>query len=106
MSGKLAARSRTAVLADNPLEGEQLLLDALFGPPPVAPKRPQAVRRPVAPKPQHYRIMSISMYTGDIERLEQMVAELKRRGHYKANKSQLIRHALSKVVLDDVPAEL
>lgn len=106
MSGKLPVRAKTAVLADNPLEGEQLLLDALFGPPPVAPKRPQAVRRVMAPKPQHYRIMSISMYTDDIERLEQMVAELKRRGHYKANKSQLIRHALSRVNLDEVPDEL
>ena len=107
MSGKLPVRAKTAVLAHNPLEGEQLLLDAFFGAPlPPAPKRPQAVRRTLAPKPQHYRIMSISMYTDDIERLEQMVAELKRRGHYKANKSQLIRHALSKVDLDEVPAEL
>ena len=106
MSGKLPVRARTAVLADNPLEGEQLLLDALFGAPPVAPRRPQAVRRAPAPKPQHYKIISISMYTEDIERLEQMVQELKRRGHYKANKSQLIRHALSKVNLVEVPDEI
>jgi hypothetical protein len=108
MSGKLPARSKTAVLAENPLEGEQLLLDALFGggSPPGAPRRPQAVRRAPQPKPQHYKIISISMYLDDIERLEQMVQELKRRGHYKANKSQLIRHALSKVKLDEVPDEL
>ncbi len=107
MSAKLPSRSRTAVLAENPLEGEQLLLDALFGAPqqPVAPRRPQPVRRTPAPKPQHYKIMSISMYTEDIERLEEMVRELKRRGHYKANKSQLIRHALSRVNLDEVPEE-
>ncbi|MBN1959341.1 MAG: hypothetical protein JW841_00215 [Deltaproteobacteria bacterium] len=105
MSSKSSTRAKVAVLADNPLEGEQLLLDALFGPPPVAPKRPQAVRRTIQSKPQHYRIMSISMYTDDIERLEQMVAELKRRGNYKANKSQLIRHALTKVNLDEVPEE-
>jgi hypothetical protein len=107
MSGKLPARSKTAVLAENPLEGEQLLLDALFGSAPAgAPRRPQAVRRAPQPKPQHYKIISISMYLDDIERLEQMVQELKRRGHYKANKSQLIRHALSKVNLDEVPDEL
>lgn len=106
MSSKLPVRTRTAVLADNPLEGEQLLLDALFGSPPGAPRRPQAVKRAPATKPQHYKIMSISMYTEDIERLEQMVAELKRRGHYKANKSQLIRLALAKVNLDEVPEDL
>jgi len=104
MRVKQSARTQT-VLADNPLEGEQLLLDALFGGSPAAPRRPQAVERTPAPKPQHYKIMSISMYTDDIERLEEMVRELKRRGHYKANKSQLIRHALSRVNLDEVPEE-
>ncbi len=103
MSQRFPAKRRTAVLADNPLEGEQLLLDALFGSEPLAPKRPKAVRRIPALKPQHYKIISISMYTEDIERLEDMVAELKRRGNYKANKSQLIRHALAKVNLDEVP---
>ncbi len=95
---------RTAVLIENPLEGEQLLLDAFFGPPP-APKRPVPVERPVQKKPEHYKIISISLYTEDIERLEAMVAELKKRGHYKANKSQLIRSALANLNLDDVPKE-
>ena len=31
-------------------------------------------------KPLHYKIVSISLYTEDISRLEQLVAELKRRG--------------------------
>lgn len=86
-------------LADNPLEGEQLLLDTMFGPP-RAPRRPRAARRD---KPQHYKIISISLYNEDIERLDTMVRELKRRGHYKANKSQLIRHALAQLDLDSVP---
>jgi hypothetical protein len=97
MSTKLRARHRTEV-ADNPLEGEQLLLDALFGAPP-APMRPRAAP---GPKPQHYKIVSISLYTEDIVRLEQLVAELKRRGHYKANKSQVIREALLQLDLDRV----
>lgn len=106
MSGKLPARTttQTTIMADNPLEGEQLLLDALFGPAP-APKRPQHVARPVAVKPQHYKIVSISLYNEDIERLETMVGELKKRGHYKANKSQIIRHALAKLNLDEVPKD-
>lgn len=52
------------------------------------------------PKPTHYKVICISMYTKDIEELEAKVAELKRRGHTKANKSQLIRFALSQVDID------
>jgi len=107
MNGKLPARARTAVLADNPLEGEQLLLDALFGAPgPGAVKRPRPVDSAAVDKPQHYKIISISLYTEDITRLEQLVRELKRRGHYKANKSQVIRAALAQLNLDKVPHEL
>jgi hypothetical protein len=99
------ARTQTAVMSDNPLESEQLILDALFGNS-TAPRRPRAVSRDPVQKPQHYKIVSISLYVEDIERLEGMVQELKRRGHYKANKSQLIRHALAQLNLDTVPKEL
>ncbi len=54
-------------------------------------------------KPTHYKVICISMYTKDIEELEEKVAELKRRGYTKANKSQLIRYALRQVNLDDLP---
>ncbi len=50
-------------------------------------------------------MVSISLYTEDLERLEHLVRELKRRGHYKANKSQVIRHALAQLNLDAVPRE-
>ena len=55
------------------------------------------------PKPTHYKIVCISLYTDDIERLERMVETLKSRGHTKANKSQLIRAALDQVDLEKVP---
>jgi len=58
-----------------------------------APKR-------TAEKPTHYKVICISMYNRDIEELEAKVAELKRRGWTKANKSQLIRLALSQIDLD------
>jgi hypothetical protein len=51
-------------------------------------------------KPTHYKVICISMYTRDLEELEAKVAELKRRGWTKANKSQLIRLALSQIDLD------
>jgi hypothetical protein len=54
-------------------------------------------------KPTHYKVVSISLYLEDIERLEALVAELKRRGYTKANKSQLIRFALDTVDIDAMP---
>lgn len=54
-------------------------------------------------KPTHYKVVSISLYLEDIERLEELVAELKRRGYTKANKSQLIRFALDTVDIDAMP---
>jgi hypothetical protein len=56
-----------------------------------------------AARPTHYKVICISMYTRDIEELEAKVAELKRRGWTKANKSQLIRLALSQIDLDKLP---
>lgn len=54
------------------------------------------------PRPTHYKIICISIYTNDLAALEDKVAELKRRGHTKMNKSQLIRLALSQLDLDRV----
>ncbi len=54
-------------------------------------------------KPTHYKVVCISLYTQDIENLEATVAELKRRGHTKANKSQLIRQALRQLDIDKLP---
>lgn len=142
MNKRESVLERTQVVTENPLEGEQLFLDAMFGlseernpelrtkvreerKVPAArrmPSRPAvedaAVSRPAkvmeppvarrmpAPKPQHYKIVSISLYNEDIERLNNMVRELKRRGHYKANKSQLIRHALARLDLDEIPRDI
>lgn len=97
------AGTTTRVMGHNPLEGEQLLLDALY-----SDRRPTQPRRPrprSQPKPEHYKVVSISLYLEDIDRLERLVRELKRRGHHKANKSQLIRQALAQVDLDRVANE-
>jgi hypothetical protein len=58
---------------------------------------------PAKPKPTHYKVICISMYTRDLEDLDAKVAELKRRGWTKANKSQLIRLALSQIDIDKLP---
>ena len=84
-------------------ETDAILTEDFYGrqlnPTPSKPHRP-ARRRKNKPKPTHYKVICISMYTKDIENLEAKVAELKRRGYTKANKSQLIRMALNQVDLD------
>ena len=103
MTAKARAKTKTRVVDNNPLEGEQLLLDTMYGKP--APRRARRATRARAPKPQHYKIVSISLYNEDIDRLERLVGELKHRGHYKANKSQVIRQALAQFDLDLVALE-
>lgn len=57
-------------------------------------------------KPTHYKVICISMYTDALGKLDAMVRELKSRGYTKANRSALIRHALTTVDLDAVPRGL
>lgn len=83
-------------LGDNPLAQDDLLRETFYRP---GSTRPASTK----PKPTHYKVISISLYQEDLERLEAMVAELKRRGHTKASKSQLIRIALEQLDLDRVP---
>ncbi len=65
--------------------------------------RPRAERAADAEKPTHYKVICISMYTKDLDRLDELVGELKKRGMTKANRSALIRAALDQVDLDRVP---
>jgi hypothetical protein len=85
-------------------EVEGVLSGAFYAP---APEAPQSRPRPAAAeKPAHYKVICISLYTGDLERLDEMVDELKAMGITKANRSALIRHALATVDLQKVPRGL
>lgn len=53
-------------------------------------------------KPTHYKVICISMYTGDLERMDTLVDELKARGITKASRSALIRAALEQVDLGKI----
>jgi hypothetical protein len=91
------------LIANDPLaEADLILTEEFYGRgdrrAPARPAKPEAKE-----KPTHYKIVCISLYTEDIERLETMVAELKRRGNTKANKSALIRYALDTVDLAKMP---
>lgn len=52
---------------------------------------------PKKPKPTHYKVICISMYTRDVTELAAKVRRLKERGWTKASKSQLIRMALARL---------
>lgn len=60
-------------------------------------------RRKKSEQPDHYRVISISLYNEDIARLDEMVQDLKKQGHTKANRSALIRFALDQVDIDEMP---
>ncbi len=82
-------------LAVDPLDDDVL---ASFYRPTLHPARPAK-----KDKPAHYKVVCISLYNEDIARLEALVRELKRRGHTKANKSQVIRAALDQIDLGKIP---
>ena len=89
------------ILAQNPLtESERILRDEYYG---TSSHEPEPKAKTAKPRPTHYKVVCISLYTQDIENLESKVKELKRRGYTKANKSQLIRQALRQLDLDSLP---
>ena len=99
------------LLAHNPLSADDILSADFYGqsarpsPTPRAEQPLSRTRKPSA-KPTHYKVICISMYMDDLKRLDDMVDELKIRGLTKANRSALIRYALSNVELDNVPKGL
>jgi len=97
--GDLGSAARALLDRD---EVEGVLSGAFYSPAPEPPPPPRSRTR-VAEKPAHYKVICISMYTGDLERLDEMVDELKAMGITKANRSALIRHALANVDLQKVP---
>ncbi|MFO0678540.1 MAG: hypothetical protein U0169_18535 [Polyangiaceae bacterium] len=64
---------------------------------------PESRPAPASEKPLHYKVICISMYNKDLERLDDLVVKLKARGLTKANRSALIRAALDQIDLDKVP---
>jgi len=88
------------LLGHDPLsDTDTILSEEYYGRRPEGASRTQAQK----PKPAHYKVICISMYTKDLDDLDAKVAELKRRGWTKVNKSLLIRIALSQIDLDKLP---
>jgi hypothetical protein len=84
-------------------EVESVLKGAFYSPNDKARAAAPAAREGATEKPTHYKVICISMYTKDLEKLDEMVEELKKKGLTKANRSALIRAALDQVDLTRVP---
>jgi hypothetical protein len=81
----------------------QGVLSGAFYAPDAAPPRARTRKAQPAAKPVHYKVICISLYTKDLDHLDELVDELKARGITKANRSALIRVALEQLDLDKVP---
>lgn len=101
MTDRETIRSAAARMLDTD-EVEGVLSGSYYLPKEVPTRKSTASE----PKPQHYKVICISMYTGDLEALDQMVEALKSRGLTKANRSALIRYALAQVDINQVPRGL
>ena len=84
-------------------DDEEHAVEEFFSP--VVPEKGVNLRKKGGPKPTHYKVISISMYTDDIDRLALLVDELKRRGHTRANKSMVIREALKQLDVTKIPPQ-
>jgi hypothetical protein len=69
------------------------------------PRRRRALKKAKS-KPTHYKVICISMYTRDLDELDAKVSELKKRGFTKANKSHLIRVALSQLNVERLAPDI
>ena len=95
----------TGLGAARVLDGDEVqgvLTGAFYQAPPESARMLKAERADKA-KPTHYKVICISMYTKDLDQLDELVDKLKTRGMTKANRSALIRVALEQLDLDKVP---
>jgi hypothetical protein len=89
-------------MGSDPLEGMSELLGTFYPAPPPIERRSAQNRS----KPEHYKVICISLYTEDLDRLDALVETLKAQGHTRASRSQLIRFALAQVDLARFPRRL
>lgn len=67
------------------------------------PAQKSTRRRRREKPPQHYKVLSISLYNEDIEQMDEFVKELKKQGFTRMNRSALIRFALDQVDISKMP---
>lgn len=71
--------------------------------PRTAVRPPKSRKKRREKRPQHYKVLSISLYNEDIEQMDELVKELKEQGFTRMNRSALIRFALDQVDISKMP---
>ncbi len=84
-------------------DDEERAVEEFFDP--RLPRRIDGQSKEKSEKPTHYKVVSISLYTEDIDRLNALVKNLKQRGHSRASKSMIIREALRQLDIDTIPQQ-
>jgi hypothetical protein len=109
MAGREDERMSGAARVLDADEVQGVLSGSFYAPSPAPSveeeRRARGVRK-AEPKPTHYKVICISLYTKDLEHLDWLVDQLKARGVTKANRSAVIRAALDQLELDKVPRGL
>jgi len=80
-------------------------MDTFFAAQPRRGRPSKLVEPAPAQRPEHYKVISISLYVEDIERLKALVGAMKRGGHSRANQSMVIREALRQFDPSRVPSQ-
>ncbi|MFT4703438.1 MAG: hypothetical protein ACI81R_001129 [Bradymonadia bacterium] len=111
MAKKTLIEDLPPALGSNPLVSDDIS-STFFGPRSEAKteaqlERPKTRRKrrgaSVKTSAPHYKIVSISLYNNDIDRIDELVSEWKAAGYPKANRSALIRYAISKIDASELP---
>lgn len=108
---QLVVEQEGPVMGSDPLDGVENVLSPYFSSPSgqqpeprrIATRVPRGRKARVPVEAPTYRIISISLYHDDIERIDDYVEQLKKSGHPKANRSSLIRFAIDTVDLSKMP---
>ena len=53
--------------------------------------------------PDHYKVVTFSLYSEDIQLLEELVTKLRLLGNTRANKSMVVRAALQQLDVNKMP---
>ena len=103
MTIKTSAETLRAVFTDEEILAETFYRESETPKPRLAALDEAGKRRRAKPKAEHYEIICISIYNEDLARLDDKVEALKARGNRRMTRSALIRYALDRLAIDDVP---
>lgn len=96
-----------AGLGDDPLADARLdpLVEHFYVPPRTVKKKQGKGRQPL-PDGRSFRLVTFSFYEEDVARLDELLAEARKKGHRKVSRSQIVRLALRQVDLGELPPDV